>query len=229
MAQGFGTTQVTGKTSKSGNITLFEKVTSPAGGEKKPLSWYRSKIKSLSTNYTKNFDKYIRDEKKDRADPSEDQDQNELRRYVIQGHMYMFEYKAKMQYLPYYDKFPLVYVIKSDKSQFWGLNLHYLPVKKRIAATNKLINGRIDFPKRCLHKYLHSHVQGLYLDLALTEWDSAILLPSEHFVKSTQKLEFDIAREDVWKDTNESFYDKFRAQRVVKGYGTTASKEMALS
>tara|TARA_B100001250_G_scaffold399138_1_gene408200 strand:- start:728 stop:1417 length:690 start_codon:yes stop_codon:yes gene_type:complete len=229
MAQGFGNTQVTGKASTSGEQTLFEKVTLKAGGDKKSLSWYRSTIKTLATTYTKNFERYIRDEKKDRGDASVDQDSNELRRYVMQGHMYMFEYKAKMQYLPYYDKFPLVYVIKSDRSQFWGLNLHYLPLKKRIAATNKLINGRIDFPKNCLHKYLHSHVQGLYLDLALTEWDSAILLPSEHFVKSTQKVEFNIAREDVWNDTNETFYDKFRAQRVVKGYGTTASKEMALS
>ena len=229
MAQGFGNTQVTGKASTSGEQTLFEKVTLKAGGDKKSLSWYRSTIKTLSTTYNKNFERYIKDEKKDRSDPSVDQDSNELRRYVMQGHMYMFEYKAKMQYLPYYDKFPLVYVIKSERSQFWGLNLHYLPIKKRIAATNKLISGRIDFPKNCLHKYLHSHVQGLYLDLALTEWDSAILLPSEHFVKSTQKLEFNIAREDVWKDTNETFYDKFRAQRVVKGYGTKARKEMALS
>tara|TARA_B100001996_G_scaffold72272_1_gene53051 strand:- start:776 stop:997 length:222 start_codon:yes stop_codon:yes gene_type:complete len=72
-------------------------------------------------------------------------------------------------------------------------------------------------------------VQGLYLDLAVSEWDSAILLPTDHFVKSAQKSEFDIAREDVWKDTNAAFYDKFKAARVVKGYGTVQSKEMSLN
>ena len=228
MAQGFGEVQTVNPTNKVGQSTLFEKVNVAAGGEKKPLSWYRTTVKRLATGYNKNFKKYTRDEKKDRAEPVEEQDENELRRYVIQGHLYMFEYEAKGKYLPYYDKFPLVYVIRSSKSEFWGLNLHYIPIKKRIAATNKLMGDRIDMPKRCLHKYLHSHVQGLYLDLAKSEWDTAILLPTDHFVKPTQKLEFDIAREDVWKDTNAAFYDKFKAARVVKGYGTVQSKEMAL-
>ena len=35
-------------------------------------------VKRLSTGYNKNFDRYIRDEKKDRAEPVEDQDENEL-------------------------------------------------------------------------------------------------------------------------------------------------------
>jgi len=38
----------------------------------------------------------------------------------------------------------------------------------------------------------------------------------------------DIVREDVGKVTNAAFYDKFKAERVVKGYGSIASKEMAL-
>jgi len=226
MATGFGE-QTPAIKKATGYQTLFEKVKAEAGGEKKSLSWYRTTVKRLSTGYNKNFDRYIRDEKKDRADPAEDQDANELRKFVIQGHMYMFEYKAKMKYLPYYDKFPLVYVIKSTKNEFWGLNLHYLPIKKRVIATGKLMKGTIDFPKRCLHKYLHSHVQGLYLDLALVEWDTSILLPIDHFVKPSMK-EFNISREDVWEDTNDVFYDKFKARRVVKGYGTVASKEMAI-
>ena len=54
-------------------------------------------------------------EKSDNVGAVEDQDANELRRYPVQGHLYMFEYKAKMSYLKYYDKFPLVYVIKASK------------------------------------------------------------------------------------------------------------------
>ena len=139
--------------------TLFERVSAKTGGEKKSLSWYRSAVKAEASTYKKNFNKYILDEKKDRVGAAPEQDANELRRYPVAGHLYMFEYKASMKYLPYYDRFPLVYVIKSEKNQFWGANLHYLRPKKRILATSKLMQGRIDFPKSCFHKYIQQHVQ----------------------------------------------------------------------
>ena len=139
----------------------------------------------------------------------------------------MFEYKAKMRHLPYYDRFPLVYVLKATRSEFIGLNLHYLSPKKRIICTKKLMQGRIDIPKRCFHKYLQAHVDGLMLDLASSEWDTAILLPTEDFVKDINGRAFPINKEDVWEETNEQFYDKIRGQRIVKGYGTPQSKEMA--
>ena len=151
-----------------------------------------------------------------------------MRRYTVAGHLYMFEYNAKMRWLPYYDRFPLVYVIKAaSKTEFWGANLHYLSPKKRIVATRKLMQGRIDIPKRCFHKYLQPHVDGLMLDLASSEWDTAILLPTEDFVKDINGRAFPISKEDVWEDTNEQFYDKIRGQRVVKGYGTPQSREMS--
>ena len=209
--------------------TLFERVSAKTGGEKKSLSWYRSAVKAEASTYKKNFNKYILDEKKDRVGAAPEQDANELRRYTVAGHLYMFEYKAKMSYLKYYDKFPLVYVIKaSKKGEFWGANLHYMTPKKRIMATKKLMEGRIDIPKVCFHKYLQSQVDGLMIDLAITEWDTAVLLPTEDFVKNAGKLSFPVDKEEVWNDTKDTFYDKIRGQRVVKGYGTTQSREMAL-
>ena len=207
--------------------TLFERITEKTAGEKKSLAWYRAAVKAEASSYNKNFNKYILKEKSDKIGAVEDQDANELRRYTVQGHMYMFEYKAKMKHLPYFDKFPLVYVLKATRSEFWGLNLHYLTPKRRIQATRKLMQGRIDFPKKCFHKYLQPHVEGLLLDLAASEWDTAILLPTEDFVKEINGLSFSIKKEDVWKETNESFYDKIRGQRIVQGYGTTQSREMA--
>ena len=207
--------------------TLFERITEKTGGEKKSLAWYRAAVKAEASSYKKNFNKYILKEKSDRVGAVQEQDANELRRYTVQGHMYMFEYKAKMKHLPYFDKFPLVYVLKASRSEFWGLNLHYLTPKRRIQATKKLIQGRIDFPKKCFHKYLQPHVEGLLLDLAASEWDTAILLPTEDFVKETNGLTFSIKKEDVWKETDETFYDKIRGQRIVRGYGTTQSREMA--
>jgi hypothetical protein len=38
---------------------------------------------------------------------------------------------------------------------------------------------------------------------------------------------FPIDKSEVWKDTDENFYDKIRGQRLVKGYGTPQSKEMS--
>ena len=146
---------------------------------------------------------------------------------MVEGHLYMFEYKAKMRWLPYYDRNPLVYVIKSNRDEFWGLNLHYMSPKKRLIGTQKLIKGKIDLPKKCLHKYIHNHVEGLYLDLALAEWDTAILLPTEDFVKNMNGRIFPIDKQIVWEETDENFYDKITGHRTVKGYGTKQSKEMA--
>ena len=146
---------------------------------------------------------------------------NELRRYTVQGHMYMFEYKAKMKYLPYYDQLPLVYVIKTiGKNEFWGANLHYLSPKKRIIATKKLMQGRIDIPKKCFHKYLTAHVEGLYLDLAAAEWDTAILLPTEDFVRNINGMMFPIRKRTcVGRHRRKISTIKIRGQRLVKGYG----------
>jgi len=227
MATGFASVQRNAVNKDPGYKTLFERITARTGGEKKSLSWYRSAVRAEASSYKKNFNKYILNEKSDRVGAVEEQDANQLRRYAVQGHLYMFEYKAKMRHLPYYDRFPLVYVLKATKSEFWGLNLHYLTPKKRIICTKKLMQGRIDIPKRCFHKYLQPHVDGLMLDLASSEWDTAILLPTEDFVKDINGRAFPINKEDVWEETNEQFYDKIRGQRIVKGYGTPQSKEMA--
>lgn len=227
MATGFASIQRNNVNQDPGYKTLFERVNAATKGEKKSLAWYRAAVKAQASSYKKNFKKYILDEKGDRNGLAKEQDANELRKYAVMGHMYMFEYKAKMRWLPYYDRFPLVYVIKSTKTEFWGANLHYLSPKKRLLATKKLMQGRIDIPKKCFHKYLHAHVDGLYLDLALTEWDTAILLPTADFVKDLNGMVFPISQETVWEETDDNFYDKIRGQRIVKGYGTKQSREMS--
>ena len=228
MAQGFATIQRNSTKENTGYTTIFEKITEMTGGEKQSYNWYKNAVKKLSSEYKKDPSKVVRQEKIDQRGQEDEPDSNLLRRYAVSGHLYMFEYKAKMKWLPYYDRFPLVYVIKAPgKDEFWGANLHYLSPKKRIICTKKLMQGRIDIPKRCFHKYLQAHVDGLMLDLASSEWDTAILLPTEDFVKDINGRAFPINKEDVWEETNEQFYDKIRGQRIVKGYGTPQSKEMA--
>lgn len=210
MAQGFGSIQRT-KTYNNSN-TLFEKVSNMTDGEKKSLSWYRSAVKQVASSYKKDLSKFIRDERQT------NEDENTLRRYTKEGHLYMFEYKAKMKYLPYYDRNPLVYVIKASPTEFFGANLHYMNPKKRIMAVKRLMEGRIDIPKKCFHKYLQNHVDGLLLDLSIDEWDTAILLPTEDFVKNIGSTAFPYDKELVWEETSESYYDKIKGRRVVKSY-----------
>lgn len=145
------------------------------------------------------------------------------------GHMFLFNYDAKMKKeLPYWDTYPLVlpFNIKSDR--FWGLNLHYLPPDYRLmllATLNKLVldskitdqkrmemtwqilleSSRLNYIKPTVHQYLltGNHVQSKFLMIDSEEWYNAALLPFEAF-KSYNKdkeqfVKFD--KRTVWNDS----------------------------
>ena len=227
MAQGFGEIQRNTVKNDTGYETIFERITQKTGGDKQTLTWYRNAVRQEVERYRQDNTKFIRDERYDSLDPEDEQDENVLRRFAVQGHMYLFEYKAQSKYLPYWDKFPLVYCIKSDPNEFFGANLHYMTPKKRILAIRDLLNGRINLPKACFHKYLKSNIDGLLLDLSAEEWDTAILLPVEDFVITRKSSEYNFSKEEVWNETNEKFYDKIKARRMIRGYGTQQSVSMA--
>ena len=90
------------------------------------------------------------------------------------------------------------------------------------------MDGRIDAPRNCFHKYITSHVDGFLLDLAAPEWATAMLLPIETFVKKNKKKpgEQPYPKEVVWDETNEPFYDKIKSRRVVRGYGKQKDRTM---
>lgn len=226
MATGFKTIQRNRVKKDPGYETLFERITKKTNGEKKSLSWYRAAVRAEASSYQKDMRKYVASERRDNAGSASENDQNMLRTYTVAGHIYMFEYKAKMKWLPYYDRFPLVYVIKSGRNEFFGANLHYMSPKRRILSIKKLLEGRIDIPKKCFHKYLTNHVDGLYLDLAAVEWDTAILLPTEDFVRTINGHFFPYDKELVWEETNENYYDNIKGRRVIEGYGKASDKEM---
>jgi len=227
MAEGFGEIQRSAVKTESGYETLFEKITAATNGESKTYTWYKNAVRKEVNRFKKSTQKFHRDERYDSLDPDDEQDGNVLRRYAVQGHMYLFEYKAQSKYLPYWDKFPLVYCIKSQPDEFFGANLHYMTPKKRILAIRDLMKGRVNLPKACFHKYLRSNIEGLLLDLASEEWDTSILLPIENFVITRKSSEYNFRKEEVWSDTNEKFYDRIKARRVVRGYGTQESVAMA--
>jgi len=133
------------------------------------------------------------------------------------GSMYMFYYDPKhKEELPYYDRFPLIFPYKKVKGGFMGLNLHYLPLQLRA----KLMDGLYDFANNtrydestklklsyelmiqaaklrwyapCIKHYLASHVQSKFMYVYPSEWDIALFLPTERFVKAKKN--------QVWMDT----------------------------
>lgn len=133
------------------------------------------------------------------------------------GGLFYFYYDPKTKAdLPYYDRFPLVLVLDTSKDGFLGLNLHYLPLRHRLALLDKLMDYavlddnndimrmRVTYDiltasrslrefKPCLKKYYFSHVQSKILAVQPNEWEIAVHLPIQQFKKATV--------EEVWQDS----------------------------
>ena len=135
----------------------------------------------------------------------------------IKGGLFFFYYDPKTKEdLPYYDRFPLVLMLEKYDDGFLGLNLHYLPIKYRVAFMNKLLDyGRFDedgdpvriritydilsATKRfkevrpCIKRYLTSHVKSRILAVQPEEWETAVFLPVQQFKKAKA--------DKVWRDS----------------------------
>jgi hypothetical protein len=133
------------------------------------------------------------------------------------GEMYMFRYKAKWEkILPYYDQFPLIFIIGFYDDGFLGINLHYLPIRLRVRLFNRLMaiannknftpNTRLKISyavlKRfsrfhdaapCIKRYLISHVRSRLVRVPPEDWDIALFLPVERFKGAS--------KEQVWADS----------------------------
>lgn len=135
------------------------------------------------------------------------------------GKMYTFFYDPKHKdTLPYYDLFPLIFVVGPAKDGFLGINLHYLPPMLRAKLMDALyqtINNtkyndttklklsyqilstasKYRYFKPCLKHYLSDHVQSNYLNIEPRNWDSALMLPTEKFRKASA--------DKVWRESRE--------------------------
>jgi hypothetical protein len=140
-------------------------------------------------------------------------DRERLKNKPLIGRMYFYFYDPKTKdKLQYYDRFPLVLPIEQYSDGFLGLNLHYIHPKQRIILLDKLSefanNSKYDKTTKlrltyevlssasrafeatpCIKRYLYSHVESRFLEVAADEWDIAALLPMESFVgASTSKV-----------------------------------------
>lgn len=133
------------------------------------------------------------------------------------GKMFMFFYDPKLkETLPYYDTFPLIFLIGFREEGFMGINLHYLPpvlrarlmdalyqtinnskyndtTKLRVSYEILASASKFKYFKPCIKHYLWDHVRGNYLNIEPTNWDSALMLPTEQFKKAS--------KDKVWRES----------------------------
>ena len=128
--------------------------------------------------------------------------------HAIIGKMYFFYYDPKhKKTLPVYDRFPLVFPIELYSDSVLGLNIHYLSGSERAALMGKLqefrSNSTYDENTRlkmsysllastkslasemrpCIKRYLFTQVRSRFIEIISPEWDKAIQLPVEMFVR----------------------------------------------
>lgn len=157
--------------------------------------WFRDRASSVSNVNTKDLVRQV------------DRTYTSIREADI-GRMYMFFYDPKhKQTLPYYDKFPMIFVVDKIPGGFHGINLHYLPPtyrarlmdalysidrndsmreSKKLALTYNVLKGASKFRyfKPCFKHYLNNKVQSRLLYVPAEEWDIALMLPTQRFAKS---------------------------------------------
>lgn len=178
-------------TSKLTSITEEKKSAGHKTMSKDSVAWIKEKIEDLK-----------RPDKIATAISRENMRQTRL---VKIGLMYFFFYDPKTKSdLPYWDRFPMVLVLERYNDGFLGLNLHYLPVKFRIAFLSKLmkyaqLNAEDDIKRMrisyeildslkryaefrpCLKRYLYTHLRSKLLTIQPSEWDVATILPLQQF------------------------------------------------
>ena len=101
------------------------------------------------------------------------------------GQLYFFTYSAQTKQ-PYYDMYPLSYVIEYQKGGFLGCNVHYVPLTQRDELATSLLNnsaqGAVAVPRRTLHKYVYTGVRGTPYRIPSAEWSDVAQLPTERFI-----------------------------------------------
>lgn len=195
------------------NSQIFQKIWADASKKgityKETISaqdWFKNKAKSLG-----------------RSVKPEDLmfDEEQIRKEGIFGKMYHFFYvpkhKDNIDVLPYYDIFPLIFMVGPAPKGFYGINLHYIAPSLRAVLMDKLWeirnNNRFSASTKlalsyqvlsssqqyeayrpCFKHYLNEFVYSRFLLIDSTDWVSAMFLPTERFVRNT--------KQGVWKESS---------------------------
>ena len=168
-----------------------------AGVEKnsdKSLQWFKTQLKGM-----KNINRraLLKD------------DAFKVRSKTLPGRMFMYFYDPKnKKTLPYYDRFPLIFMVEKANGGFYGLNLHYLPPKQRAFLFDKLMQyssnkrydittrlrlnyqmlkqaSKLSFFKPCFKHYLTDHVRSQLIEVPADNWETVLFMSTENFKKKS--------------------------------------------
>jgi hypothetical protein len=127
------------------------------------------------------------------------------------GSMLAFWYDPKTKdTLPYFDRFPLIFVVDIGNGFHYGLNLHYLSPYYRAVFCDKLFtlasdktfdektrlrlsysllknSSRLAPFKPMFKKYLWNHVRSPFKRISAQFWDFALGMPVARFTKAIQE------------------------------------------
>ena len=148
-------------------MSIFENIRKRVGNKSRSGDWFRSQLME------------------ELADPNLNDDAQDTFGFEA-GQLFMFTYNPITQTLPFYDAYPLVYVIELKQDGFLGCNLHYVELRRRDELAKSLLNnsaqGAVAVPSRTLHKYRYSGVQGMIYKIPEKEWSGVAQLPTERFI-----------------------------------------------
>jgi len=185
--------------------TFIEKINNAFGGQnrgtKASIDWFRKYVKNMKVNRSA----LLKDGQLERVQKPRP------------GRMYMFRYDAKHKdTLPYFDRFPLIFMVGPAKGGFYGLNLHYLPPRMRAIffdrimqlATSKKVNEKTRLKMTydmlagaqkfkafapCFKHYLVEQMKSEPTLVPADHWETVLFLPSAHWQGAKENA--------VWKQT----------------------------
>lgn len=180
--------------------TIFEEITRKSEGKTQSKEWYRSNIFfARSMKYEINPNSIITEERNDEVDEMGGRDKNIVRPFPKLFSLMFYEYRAKTRRdLPFYDKYPLSFILDFQPNSFFAVNLHYYSPEQRVSIAQSLASNKIPRFEKGAHKYLLSEVRSPFLDFDVREWDTICLLPIEEFVRDLGGTEIPIPSEKVW-------------------------------
>lgn len=133
------------------------------------------------------------------------------------GKLYHYVYDPKYKdTLPFYDNFPLVFIVSFAKGGWYALNMHYLPPKLRLVVFTELLRiksekryrpatklkmswaalekfASISFIEPAMKRYLYTHIRSKFIEIEPAAWEVVLTLPTARFKKQSKST--------VWADS----------------------------
>lgn len=174
-------------------------------------NWYASKLKLASGKTTKDSKIDSEDMFKGRRNVGKPEP----------GQMMFFKYFAKHdKKLPFWDQYPLAFIIDVADDSFLSLNLHYLPYEFREVIIDYLLktitDTRLDHKSKArfsygilktaskyaiaqpaLKRHLFSQIRSKVIRINPNEWPEAIYLPIQQWVRASNAKVFADTRRKV--------------------------------